>query len=114
MDTRIAPGRPPWISPGIALFALLFSTLSVAQQAQVPAPSVSAKAELVETGKTAPQAYRSALDSYQPYTDEKIINWKEANDLTARIGGWRAYAKEASGIEPESAKPAAKPLKAQP
>ena len=49
----------------------------------------------------APPAYRSALEGYQPYTDEKIVNWKEANDNTGRIGGWREYAKEAS----ESQKP---------
>ena len=43
-----------------------------------------------------PPAYRSALEGYQPYTDEKIVNWKEANDNAGRIGGWREYAKEAS------------------
>jgi hypothetical protein len=45
---------------------------------------------------TAPPPYRSALEGYQRYTDEKTVNWKEANDATARIGGWREYAKEAS------------------
>ena len=44
----------------------------------------------------APPAYRSAFEGYQPYTDEKIVNWKEANDTAGRIGGWREYAKEAS------------------
>ena len=43
-----------------------------------------------------PLAFQSALQGYQPYTDDKIGNWKAANDTTARIGGWRAYAKEAS------------------
>ena len=43
----------------------------------------------------APPVYRSALEGYQPYTDEKVVNWKEANDNTGQIGGWRAYAKEA-------------------
>ena len=36
------------------------------------------------------------FEGYQPYTDEKIVNWKEANDDAGRIGGWREYAKEAS------------------
>lgn len=48
--------------------------------------------------------YSSALEGYQPYTDEKIVNWKEANDNTGRIGGWRAYAKEAGEAQtPEGA-----------
>ena len=44
----------------------------------------------------APPAYRSTLEGYQSYTDEKVVDWKEANDNTGRIGGWREYAKEAS------------------
>ena len=43
-----------------------------------------------------PLAFQSALQGYQPYTDDKVGNWKAANDTTASIGGWRAYAKEAS------------------
>lgn len=46
---------------------------------------------------TAPPA--SAFDSYKPYTDEPIGNWKSANDTTARIGGWREYARQAQGLE---------------
>lgn len=41
--------------------------------------------------------YQSALDGYQPFADEKLAPWKESNDNVGRIGGWRAYAKEASG-----------------
>ena len=37
----------------------------------------------------------SAFESYKPYTDEHIGNWKTANDTTARIGGWREYARQA-------------------
>ena len=51
----------------------------------------------------APLAFKSAFEGYQSNTDEKAVNWKEANDTTARIGGWRAYAKEAAGAEPEKA-----------
>lgn len=46
--------------------------------------------------QAAPAAYRSAFEGYQAYRDEKIINWKEANNNVGHIGGWRAYAKEAS------------------
>lgn len=52
-------------------------------------------------------SFRSALEGYQPYTDEKTVNWKEANDTTGRIGGWREYAKEAR--QPQVPDAAAKP-----
>lgn len=47
--------------------------------------------------------YRSAISTYQPYTDQQVQSWREANDLVGRIGGWRAYAKEK--LETEQAKP---------
>ncbi len=56
---------------------------------------------------TALPAYRSALEGYQRYTEEKTVNWKDANDATARIGGWRAYAKEAS--QPQAPEGAGQP-----
>ena len=59
---------------------------------------------LVSTAQTqtlpAPPAFKSAFEGYQADTDDKTGNWKEANDTTARIGGWRAYAKEAADAEP--------------
>lgn len=42
-------------------------------------------------------SYRSTLDGYQKYTDEKVGSWRDANDNVGRIGGWREYAKEAQG-----------------
>jgi hypothetical protein len=44
--------------------------------------------------------FKSTFDQYKPYTDEKVSSWKGANDEVGRIGGWRAYLKEAN--EPDS------------
>lgn len=44
----------------------------------------------------APGEYRSALQGYQPYSEAQLVPWKEANDTVGKIGGWRAYAKEAA------------------
>ena len=91
---------------GVVIAALLLIPLwtvkASAQQAsaQSPAPSASAT-------QAAPAAYRSALEGYRPYTDEKTVNWKEANDKAGRIGGWREYAKEAR--QPQAPEAAAKP-----
>ena len=54
-------------------------------------------------------AYKSAFEGYQPFTDDKTVNWKEANDNVARIGGWRAYAKQAQEVD---SKPSNTPLPA--
>lgn len=48
----------------------------------------------------APLPYTSALQGYQPFADEKVRSWKESNDTVGKIGGWRAYAKEAA--EPDA------------
>ncbi|MGV8803416.1 MAG: hypothetical protein ACWA6Y_00460 [Polaromonas sp.] len=82
-----------------AALALLAASLGAPQlsaQVSMTAASPGSPALAAEAADAAPPAYRSALEGYQPYTDEKIVNWKEANDATARIGGWREYAKEAS------------------
>jgi len=47
----------------------------------------------------APTPYRSTFEGYQAYSDDKLTNWKAANDEVARIGGWREYAKQAQGLE---------------
>lgn len=40
--------------------------------------------------------FRSLSDDYEPYTEQKLISWREANDTVGRIGGWREYAREAN------------------
>lgn len=60
--------------------------------------------------------YRSSLADYRGLSDEKLTPWKETNDNVGRVGGWRAYAKEAQA--PESAgdsapRTAEKPIQAE-
>ena len=43
-----------------------------------------------------PLVYRSAFDGYRPNAEANLGKWQEANDKVGRIGGWRAYAKEAA------------------
>ena len=97
-----------FISKPLALLAVLAMWPGAYAQGQTqPSPSPAATPAPAATS-SAPE-FRSAFDSYQPYTEEKTINWKEANDLTGRIGGWRAYAKEAQQPAGDSAPAAAKP-----
>ncbi len=46
--------------------------------------------------------YKSALEGYQPFAEEKPIPWKEANETVYRRGGWQAYAKETAGSSAEA------------
>lgn len=40
--------------------------------------------------------YQSPLRGYQSYADPQVQAWRETNALVGRVGGWRAYAKEAA------------------
>ena len=77
----------------VVLMASLWTPLATAQTAAVPPEKPVVPAA---TTDAASLTYRSALEGYQRYTDEKTVNWKEANDAVARIGGWREYARQAS------------------
>ena len=90
MSIRLDSNLPP-------AFALALASLWIPQATAQTSATASVKpiAPAAVTEAT-PPAFRSALEGYRPYTDEKIVNWKEANDTTGQIGGWRAYAKEAS------------------
>ncbi len=80
-----------------AALALLVVSLSATQAtAQTSAVAPVKPVASAPVADAAPPAYRSAFEGYQRYTDEKTVNWKDANDATARIGGWREYAKESS------------------
>lgn len=94
--------------PQISPVAWPFAVLALVAQpgfAQVnPAPSESiSNSKTAVVAQAAPTAlpYRSVFDGYQPFTDEKLKSWKDSNNTVEKIGGWRAYAKEAA--EPASA-----------
>ncbi|MGB4118131.1 MAG: hypothetical protein WBK51_16435 [Polaromonas sp.] len=80
LPSRFAPRLLAVLASSIVLGSPLF-----AQPA--PAPGNTS------TPVVAP--YPSAFDGYRAYTEEPPANWKAANDTTARIGGWREYARQA-------------------
>jgi hypothetical protein len=108
MNNHIGSSQQVWL--GSLTSALLIAAAPFTHAQQVPiAADVPPTTQKADT-----PAFGSALDGYRPYSEEKIVSWKEANDMTARIGGWRAYAKEASGAEAVPAEPAAANVKAKP
>jgi hypothetical protein len=98
------------------LAATLFVSASVAS-AQTATPAATRPATPTATPTAAPTAaptatrrldpadanaevpalvHRSAFTSYRAAGEIEVGSWREANDTVARIGGWRAYAREAA------------------
>lgn len=88
----IAPFRLATLAIPVVSTTVLWASVALAQ----PAPTLPANPRMTEA---APAGFKSVLEGYKSYTEEKTVDWKAANDTTAQIGGWRAYAKEASQSE---------------
>ena len=50
--------------------------------------------------------YQSPLKAYQGFIEQPLHDWRGANDLVGRIGGWRTYAQEPYTQEVPAQKPA--------
>ncbi len=83
--------------PPFAMFAM------ASAHAQVNPGQPGAAGDRLDAQRTPALQYRSALSGYQVWKDEPATGWREANDLSGRIGGWRAYAKEARQPDPAPA-----------
>lgn len=81
-----------------ACWAIFVATSAFAAAAQQQAP-----AEPPARNEVASVPFRSISEDYEPYSDQKLTPWREANDNVGRIGGWREYAREAR--QPASANP---------
>lgn len=87
-----------WLAALPALAALAAG----AQTGPVPVPATAA-------APAAALSFRSAMDGYKPFADEKPVPWKEANETVHQRGGWRAYAKEGAGEADDKSSGAADP-----
>lgn len=80
--------------------------------------SIAAPDPTDEKNIVPPVLYQSPFRDYRPLGEDKPIPWKAANDEVARIGGWRAYAKQAqaaaASVNPATPVDPATPAKAPP
>lgn len=91
-------------SPGHSLICITLVMAASAAAAQTTRPA--GRPDPLDAMAPVPAvAYESALRRHRRSADEPPIAWREANDTAARIGGWRAYAREAQ--QPEAAASAA-------
>jgi hypothetical protein len=106
--------------------ALLHMPMASAQgqsTAKTQETSVAPQSKPAPPRTPASLGFRSSFEHYKPYRDEKPGAWKASNDEVGRIGGWRAYLKEAnepdapaapsrapSSLPPQAPPPARSPL----
>lgn len=74
-----------------------------------PTAAVGANAADASSAQSAVWRYVSVFAQYQPYAEQAIASWPEANATVQRIGGWRAYAKESQAPTTAPAPAGAKP-----
>lgn len=100
MTSSVLRQRSRWLSPAAWLIAAAGAAFQPGVCHAGPDP-LDPKAEV------APLRYASSLAEYRRFREANPIGWREANDTVNRIGGWRAYAREAQ--QPDAAA-GAKPL----
>jgi hypothetical protein len=73
------------------------------------APGRTERADPLDAQARVPAiTHASPLASYRRLGDDKRVAWTEANETVNRIGGWRAYAREAQQPDPAAPAPAAR------
>ncbi len=89
---------------------LPIAALAMGAGAGAQSAPAAAKADPLDARASVPPAvHRSAFGAYRGFADEKLVPWREANETVSRIGGWRAYAREASAQDAPSAAPGTPP-----
>jgi len=89
-------------SPTQSALLFLAALITAAPCAAEPRPD-----PLDATAPVPALKFSSSLASFRTLGEHQPVPWQEANDTTARIGGWRTYAREARA--PAPAAPAAMP-----
>ncbi len=89
--------RRPCVLP-----SLLFTALLAAQaQAQPTTVTTTTRPDPLDPKAGVPATrYESSLGQVRRIGDDKPAAWRDANEAVARIGGWRAYAREAQQPDP--------------
>ena len=92
-----AHGR--WRKTSAVRSVLLAASLLAALAAQAQPAAKAAKPDPLDpldpTASVPALRYVSSFSKYRLLGDEKPASWRDANDTVTRIGGWRAYAREA-------------------
>lgn len=88
--------NPLSLSPSrwVGLTLAVFSGLSI--NANAHGPDHSQRPDPLDSTAVVPKTiYVSPFQSYRPFADQEVGSWTETNATTARVGGWKVYAKQA-------------------
>lgn len=98
--------RCRWLAACLILAPLL-PAAAQPPAAAASSPNRSARPDVLDAAaRVPPVVHRSPLAQYRRYADEPTGSWREANELVNRIGGWRAYAREAAAPAAPASAPA--------
>jgi hypothetical protein len=78
------------------VFLLAAVTLAAAAGAQTTTPPAQASDPANPQAAVPRAVHSSAFAGYRRHAEPAPIAWKDANDTVTRVGGWRAYAREAA------------------
>jgi hypothetical protein len=104
----------PWSRPArcaAAVLSLLHGGAALAAPPEPAAPTVAAahaaapsanapSARQAASGSAFRLSHHSAFSGYTRHSDTPVGPWREVNDTVQRVGGWRAYAREAAAPSP--------------
>jgi hypothetical protein len=76
------------------IFRPLAAALAIPVAALCAATSFAQSPAAGRANAIPPVDYRSALEGYQPFTEQTVAPWQQSNDTVRAVGGWRAYARE--------------------
>lgn len=69
--------------------------------------ALGASAQTAAASEPVRLTYNAPLAGYRSWNDQLVQSWRDANEAVGRIGGWRAYAREASAQKTTAAEPKA-------
>jgi hypothetical protein len=104
MVHSISHGRTPRATPRAfaGAMAITGAGLVAALAAHAQPAARAARPDPLDPKAGVPMvSYESSFARYRRMGETQPIPWREANDAVARIGGWRAYAREAQ--QPDAA-----------
>lgn len=102
LDQRAgAVNRVRWVGNASSLFnggtmRISFCIAGIAVHVWSASASATPGGPADQTAPITPLHHRSAFEDYRPFNPRATAAWREANDTVQKIGGWRAYAKEAT------------------
>lgn len=94
------------MTASLALVAALAALAAPAASATPPGPAPAAsgaRGDPADPTRPVPRLdHRSVLGSYRAAHEVPAVDWRTANETVNRIGGWRAYAREAAAPAPSA------------